>query len=59
MTRDGVKKRLQEIGVLMRGPGANLEELSKEIDRLLGTEQVKEDSHLAGIWERQSRRGKR
>ena len=58
MTDEAIKKRLAEIGVLMKRPGANIEKLSAEIDELLGTKLSLEDKGLAGIWEHSHRRGK-
>jgi hypothetical protein len=43
MSSERIKKRLDEIAQKMREPGADLEKLSEEIDRLLGTELPPED----------------
>jgi hypothetical protein len=53
-----IKERLVEIADLMKRPGANIEQLSAEIDRLLGTGLPTEDKRLAGAWERSHRRGR-
>jgi hypothetical protein len=56
MTDEAVKKRLEALAVLMRQPGTNVEKLSEEIDRLLGTKLHEEDKSMAGAWERSRRR---
>lgn len=57
MNSEQIKERLEQIAQEMKKPHANIEKLSQEIDRLLGTSLEAEDKHLASAWERS--RGRR
>ena len=62
MTDAEIKKRLDQIAVEMKRPGANVEKLSDEIDRLLGIPKLEclkpEERAMAHSWERSHRRGR-
>jgi hypothetical protein len=59
MDEAAVKARLEQIAQQMKNPNADLEALSAEIDKLLGTTLPSEDNELASQWEKQTRRSRR
>lgn len=59
MNDSEIRKKLNDIAKMMKKPGANLEQLSAEIDKLLGTTPKQEDKALAREWENRTRRARR
>ena len=53
-----ISEELDRIAREMKRPGANLEALSAEIDKLLGSALEPEDKYLARVWENGHRLGK-